>query len=100
MGHFFKVDTAWLLLNKIPIVAAISLSQASHPIHPRITTVTGFRSEAIADWAKMHLAPAISLLSDGLACFRAVSTANGHGLLLHPLHGKGSERRGDLWVIN
>ena len=35
----------------------------------------GFSSEAIADWSKQHLAPGSQLLSDGLACFRAVTTA-------------------------
>ena len=43
--------------NKIPIVAAVSLDEAGHPIHARITAVCGFSSEAIADWAKHHLAP-------------------------------------------
>ena len=35
--------------NKIPIVAAISLNEACHPIHVRITAVSGFSSEAISD---------------------------------------------------
>jgi hypothetical protein len=33
--------------NKIPIVAAVSLNEAGHPIHARITAVSGFTSEAI-----------------------------------------------------
>lgn len=64
--------------NKIPIVAAVSLNEAGHPIHARITAVSGFSSEAIADWSKQHLAPGSQVLSDGLACFRAVTTANCH----------------------
>ena len=64
--------------NKIPIVAAVSLNEAGHPIHARITAVSGFSSEAIADWAKRHLSPGSQVLSDGLACFRAVTTANCH----------------------
>jgi len=64
--------------NKIPIVAAVSLNEAGHPIHARITAVSGFSSEAIADWAKGHLMPGSHVLSDGLACFRAVTTANCH----------------------
>jgi transposase-like protein len=63
--------------NKIPIVAAASLNEAGHPIHARCTAVSGFSSEAISDWAKRHLAPGSHVLSDGLACFRAVTTANG-----------------------
>ena len=43
--------------NKIPIVAAVSLDEAGHPIHARITAVSGFSSEAIGAWAREHLAP-------------------------------------------
>jgi len=62
--------------TKIPIVAAVSLNEAGHPIYSRITAVSGFSSEAISDWAKRYLAPGSHVLSDGLACFRAVTTAN------------------------
>ena len=61
--------------NKIPIVAAVSLNEAGHPIHARITAVSSFSSEAIADWAKHHLMPGCQMFSDGLAHFRAVTTA-------------------------
>jgi hypothetical protein len=61
--------------NKIPIVAAVSLNEAGHPIHARITAVSGFSSEAIGAWATEHLAAGSQVLSDGLACFRAVTTA-------------------------
>jgi transposase-like protein len=64
--------------NKIPIVAAVSLNEAGHPIHIRITAVSGFSSDAIAHWANRHLAPGSHVLSDGLACFRAVTKANCH----------------------
>ena len=64
--------------NKIPIVAAVSLNEAGHPIHARISAVSSFSSEAIADWAKRHLMPGSHVLSDGLACFRSVTTANCH----------------------
>jgi hypothetical protein len=64
--------------NKISIVAAVSLNEAGHPIHVRITAVSGFSSEAIFDWSKRHLAPGSHDFSDGLACFRAVTTTNCH----------------------
>jgi len=64
--------------NKIPIVAAGSLNEAGHPIHTRITAVSGFSSETIAEWAKRHLAPGSQVLSDGLACFRAMTTTGCH----------------------
>lgn len=59
-------------------MAAVSLNETGHPIHARITAVSGFSSETIADWAKRHLIPGSQVLSDGLACFRAVTTANCH----------------------
>jgi len=52
------------------------LNKAGHPFHAKITAVSGFRSEAIADSAKRHLAPVNHVLSNGLGCFRAVTTAN------------------------
>jgi hypothetical protein len=61
--------------TKIPIVVAVSLNEARHPVHARTTAVSGFSSEAIADWAKHHLAAGSQVLSDGLACFHAVTTA-------------------------
>jgi hypothetical protein len=61
--------------NKIPIVAAVSLNEAGHPIHAKITPVLGFTSESISAWAGKHLAAGSAVLSDGLACFRSVTTA-------------------------
>lgn len=61
--------------NKIPIVAAVSVNEAGHPVHAKITPVAGFSSEAIATWARDHLAPGSAVLSDGLACFRSVTAA-------------------------
>jgi hypothetical protein len=43
--------------NRIPIVAAVSLNEVGHPIHVRITAMSGFSSEAIAEWAKRNLEP-------------------------------------------
>jgi transposase-like protein len=61
--------------NKVPIVAAVSLNEAGHPIHVKISTVRGFTSEGIGSWARQNLASASVVLSDGLACFRSVITA-------------------------
>ncbi|QPN60311.1 IS1595 family transposase [Synechococcus sp. CBW1002] len=64
--------------NKIPIVAAVSLNESGHPIHAKIAPVNSFSSEAIANWSLNNLTPGSDVLSDGLACFRAVTTANCH----------------------
>ena len=61
--------------NTIPIVAAVSVDEAGHPVHAKITPVAGFNSEAIATWARDHLATGSAVLSDGLACFRSVTAA-------------------------
>jgi len=62
--------------NKVPIVAAVSLSDNGHPLRCKFSTVEGFTLDAIADWAKESLASSCTVVSDGLACFRRV-TSNG-----------------------
>lgn len=45
-------------LNKIPIVAAVTLNEAEHPTYARIRTVRSFSSDAIADCATTMWHPA------------------------------------------
>jgi hypothetical protein len=59
--------------NKVPFVAAVSLSEDGHPLRARLTPVSGFTLKAVTAWAKDHLAPGSVVLSDGLACFGAVT---------------------------
>ncbi len=61
-----------------PAITALSLNEAGHPIHAKITAVSGFSSQAIAAWARRHLAPGSHMLSDGLAFICAVTAANCH----------------------
>jgi hypothetical protein len=61
--------------NKVPIVAAISLNAAGHPIRANILPGAGFTSEALSGWAMQHLSSSCSVLSDGLACFQSVVAA-------------------------
>lgn len=61
--------------NKVPFVAAVSLSDDGHPLRTRLTPVSGFSLNAIAQWAKANLAPGSTVFSDGLACFGAVTAA-------------------------
>ena len=67
--------------NKVPFVAAVSLSEDGRPLRARLTPVPGFTLKAIAAWAKVHLAPETAVFSDGLACFGAVTEA---GCSHHP----------------
>jgi hypothetical protein len=59
--------------NKVPIVAAVSLDEAAPPIHMKVAKVETFSFAAIADWAQDALARGWEVISDGLACFRAVA---------------------------
>jgi hypothetical protein len=61
--------------NKVPFVAAVSLSDDGHPLRAKLTPVAGFTLKAIEQWASEHLAPGATVLSDGLACFSAVTKA-------------------------
>jgi hypothetical protein len=61
--------------NKIPFVAALSLDEDSHPLRIKLTAVPGFTNKAISVWAKANLTPGCAVLSDGLACFAAVTEA-------------------------
>ena len=61
--------------NKVPFVAAVSLSDEGHPLHIKLSPVPGFTLKAIALWAGQNLAPGCTVFSDGLACFAAVTQA-------------------------
>ena len=72
--------------NKVPIVAAVSLDENGHPIHVKVSKVKAFSFVAIADWAQNTLARGCEVISDGLACFRAVAEV---GCIHHPTIVKG-----------
>ena len=61
--------------NKVPFIAAVSLTDAGRPVRAKLTPVATFSSEAVARWAKSNLAAGCTVLSDGLGCFRAVTGA-------------------------
>jgi len=62
--------------NKVPFVAAISLSAEGHPMSIKMAPVPGFTLKAISEWAKVNLSPGGVVVSDGLACFAGVSDAD------------------------
>jgi transposase-like protein len=64
--------------NKTPFVAAVSLDKNNHPMAMNMNVVEGFRSTEITRWAKQHLQPGSMVISDGLACFSAVTEASCH----------------------
>lgn len=61
--------------NKIPFVAAIETNAEGHPLRAVFSPVTGFTSEAIAQWARRSLSTNTIVVSDGYYCFRAVTAA-------------------------
>jgi len=59
--------------DKTPFVAAVSINEEGHPIAMNMNVINGFRSREIVSWAKKHLSADSHVVSDGLACFNAVS---------------------------
>ncbi|WP_421851776.1 IS1595 family transposase [Marinomonas sp.] len=62
--------------GKRPFVAAVSMNEEGHPIAMRFSVVTGFKTEELTCWAKEHLTPQSLVISDGLACFKGVESAD------------------------
>jgi hypothetical protein len=61
--------------NKVPFVAAVSVTDRGHPMYLKLNLVSGFTLQAIGNWAKASLAPGTLVSSDGLGCFAAVADA-------------------------
>ena len=61
--------------GKTPFVAAVETTAEGKPIRLKLHRVAGFASRALSGFAKRHLAPASDVVSDGLACFGAVTEA-------------------------
>jgi len=59
--------------NKVPFVAAVSVDFLGHPRYLKLNLVSGFTREAISKWARAHLSPQTTVISDGLGCFAAVA---------------------------
>lgn len=61
--------------NKVPFVAAVSVTDEGHPLFIKLSVVSGFTSEAISRWARASLLPGSVVTSDGMGCFAAVVDA-------------------------
>ena len=66
--------------NKSPFVAAVALNEELHPVRMRFSMVKGFTKTEIKAWATEHVKPESLVISDGLACFKAVETAEQYHL--------------------
>ena len=72
--------------NKVPFVAAVSLNEEGHPIAMNMNVVKGFRLTEISRWAKQHLQPNSTVISDGLPCFTRHSAPHQTNNTLHCVH--------------
>lgn len=61
--------------GKTPFVAAVETTAEGHPTRIKLSVVKGFRSAELAHWSKQHLVAGSTVISDGLACFNAVTEA-------------------------
>lgn len=61
--------------NKTPFVAAVPVNEKGRPIAMNMNVANGFRSKEIAKRAQRHLGADSLVVSDGLACFAAVTDA-------------------------
>ncbi len=61
--------------NKVPFVAAVETNEDGHPMYAVFAPVKSFCKAEISAWAHSWLAPTAVVVSDGLACFRAVADA-------------------------
>lgn len=61
--------------NKTPFVAAIEKDTGNHPIHIKLSVVSGFKKEELKRWSKKHLSPGTMAISDGLRCFAGIKEA-------------------------
>ena len=59
--------------NKVPFVAAVSLTEDEHPLRVKLTPVSGFTFRALWDGSPPNLVPGCTVHSDRLACFNAVT---------------------------
>ena len=61
--------------NKVPFIAAVSLTDDGNPLRVCCTPVPAFTLNAVAAWSKAHLVEGSEVFSDGLSCFGAVAEA-------------------------
>lgn len=61
--------------GKTPFVAAVETTSEGLPTRIKLSVIKGFRKSEIAKWVEQHLERGSTVISDGLACFRAVNEA-------------------------
>lgn len=85
LSGFIEVDDAYLggertgckpgrgAAGKTPFVAAVETTAEGRPTRIKLSVVKGFRSAEIRAWSQQHIVSGSTVISDGLACFNAVT---------------------------
>lgn len=87
LSGFIEIDDAYLggersggkvgrgAEGKTPFLAAVQTTDQSQPVKIKLTVIKGFRTAELLEWSRRHLTPGSTVISDGLACFNAVTDA-------------------------
>jgi len=87
LSGFIEMDDAYLggertggkvgrgAAGKTPFVAAVETTEDGCPTRIKLSVVQGFRSAEIKAWCQQHLTQGSTVITDGLACFNAVTEA-------------------------
>jgi len=87
LSGFIELDDAYLggertgckrgrgAADKTPFVAAVETTSEGCPMRIKLSVIKGFRKTEITSWSQRHLIKGSIVISDGLACFNAVTDA-------------------------
>lgn len=87
LASFIELDDAYLggertgckpvrgATDKTLFVAAVETTGDGSPTRVKLSVIQGFRKTEIASWSQQHLSEGSTVISDGLACFNAVTEA-------------------------
>ena len=62
--------------NKAPFIAAVQKNKEGHPLYAVFSPVKTFSKEEVESFSLAHIDPSATVVSDGLACFKAVGCAH------------------------
>lgn len=85
--------------NKVPFVAAVQTTADGKP-QLACYRVQPHTTEAVAEFAAAHLTPSAVVVSDGLACFRAVTLIGADHEPTVTGGGKASVKLPQFWAVN
>lgn len=112
LSGFVQIDNAYLggernggqpgrgSESKRPLVIAMELTEEGHPLYAVITPVSGFTSQVLTGWARLHLRPEADVQSDGLDAFRAVIEAGHAHTVIECEGGRAPTEARDMCKIN